>query len=197
MQLTTDNGPRIMKLVDTSIKKPVSVAVGVILLVMFGVISLFRIPVQLTPDVDKPQITVTTVWPGASPQEVENEIIREQEDELKSVEGLVEMTSESVEGSGTIVLEFQVGTDLDAATVKVSNRLEQVREYPAEVEKPVISSVDTRGGAMAWFILKPLPENKDEIDIYKLFDFADDYIKPRFERVPGVGFSNVTKHWSS
>ncbi len=178
-----------MKLVDTSVKHPVSITVGVILIILFGIISLFKIPVQLTPDVEKPRITVDTTWLGGSPQEVESEIVRKQEDELKSVEGLVEMTSESADGAGSIILELGVGTDLDAATLKVSNRLDQVKEYPLEADRPVIRSVDVRGSAMAWFILKPLP-GKD-IDIDTLHDFAEDFIKPRFERVPGVASSNV------
>jgi HAE1 family hydrophobic/amphiphilic exporter-1 len=178
-----------MKLVDTSIKKPVSVAVGVILVIMFGIISLLRIPVQLTPDVERPRITVETTWQGASPHEIENEIVRKQEDELKNIDGLIKMTSESSEGIGTVVLEFGVGTDIDAATVKVSNSLDQVRDFPSDADKPIIRSVDTRAGAMAWFVLKPLPGNN--LDINQFHDFAEDYIKPRFERVPGVGSSNV------
>lgn len=178
-----------MKIVDESIKHPVSVIVGIIFIVLFGIISLFKIPVQLTPDVEKPRITVDTTWIEGSPQEVESEIVRKQEDELKSVEGLVEMTSESADGAGSIILELGVGTDLDAAILKVSNRLDQVKEYPLEADRPVIRSVDVRGSAMAWFILKPLP-GKD-INIDKLHDFAEDFIKPRFERVPGVASSNV------
>ena len=68
-----------MKLVDTAIKKPVTVSVGAILLVLFGFISLFRIPIQLTPNVDLPEISIETVWVGASPIEVEREIIDVQE----------------------------------------------------------------------------------------------------------------------
>ncbi|MGH7807110.1 MAG: efflux RND transporter permease subunit, partial [Thermodesulfobacteriota bacterium] len=178
-----------MKIIDSSIKNPVSVIVGVILVLMFGLIALYKIPAQLTPDVEKPQITVTTTWPGASPHEVETEIVREQEEELKTVEGLLEMTSESSDSVGTIKLEFDVGTDLDAALVNVSNKLDQVKEYPADADKPVISSVDVAGTAMAWFILKPAPGNNIDIDTFH--DFSEDFIKPRFERVPGVGSSNV------
>ncbi len=178
-----------MKLVETSIKKPVSVAVGVIFIILFGFIALFKIPVQLTPDVDKPTITVSTFWQGASPQEVETEIIREQEDELKTLDNLVEMTSESQDSNGSITLEFAIGTDIDAAVVDVSNKLNQVEEYPDDVDQPVISTTDVRGSAMAWFILKPKVGN--EVDIYQYHDFAEDFIKPRFERVSGVGSSNV------
>jgi HAE1 family hydrophobic/amphiphilic exporter-1 len=178
-----------MKLVEISIKKPVSVAVGVIFIILFGFIALFKIPVQLTPDVDKPTITVSTFWQGASPQEVETEIIREQEDELKTLDNLVEMTSESQDSNGSIVLEFAIGTDIDAAVVDVSNKLNQVEEYPNDVDRPVISTTDVRGSAMAWFILKPKEGN--DVDIYEYHDFAEDFIKPRFERVSGVGSSNV------
>ncbi len=178
-----------MKLVDTSIKKPVSVTAAVIFVILFGLISLYKIPVQLTPDVERPRITVDTTWIGASPQEVEREIAQEQEEKLKSVEGLVEMTSESADSHGTVVLEFLVGTDIDSALLKVSNKLEQVEEYPDEAERPVISSVDVRANAIAWFMLKPRPGN--DIDIYTLHDFAEDYIKSYFERVPGVASSNV------
>ncbi len=178
-----------MKLVETSIKKPVSVAVGVIFVILFGFIALFKIPVQLTPDVDKPTITVNTFWQGASPQEVETEIVRKQEDELKTLDNLVEMTSSSSDSSGTILLEFNIGTDIDAAVVDVSNKLNQVEEYPDDVDQPVISTTDTGSSAMAWFILKPKAGN--DVDIYQYYDFANDFIRPRFERVSGVGSSNV------
>lgn len=73
-----------MKLVETSIGRPVTVAVAVIFIILFGIISLFRIPVQLTPDIDNPKVTVNTVWNGASPFEVESEIVKKQEEELKA-----------------------------------------------------------------------------------------------------------------
>ena len=182
-----------MKLVDISIKKPISVTVGVLMLLLFGTISIFNIPIQLTPTIDKPKITVDTRWAGASPYEIEREIIQEQEDVLKNVEGVSEMKSESFDGRGSIILEFHTGTDLDSALLKVSNQLNQVPEYPVNADKPVISSVDIRSNAMAWFILKPLPGN--DIEINTLYDFADDYIKSRFERVPGVGYSNIFGGW--
>ena len=178
-----------MKLVDASIKNPITVAVGVILLVMFGLIALFRIPVQLTPNVDKAEITVNTIWPGASPQEVEREIADEQEDVLKSVEGLVEMKSESFYGRGTVSLKFQVGTDPDAALLKVSNNLNQVPEYPDEAEEPVLVSSGSEQNAIAWIILERL--SGDNTGIETEYQFVKDFVKPRFERIPGVAESEI------
>lgn len=178
-----------MNLVETSIKNPVTVAVGVIFLVIFGLISLFRIPVQLTPDVETLRVTVSTFWRGASPFEIESEVVNEQEDELQGITGLRRLDSESSENSSEVILEFETGADIDSKVVKVSNRLDQVREYPDGAERPVITTVDPRANAMAWFILKPLPDNPTDINLY--YDFADEIIRTRLERVPGVGASNV------
>ncbi|MEE9149695.1 MAG: efflux RND transporter permease subunit, partial [Candidatus Tectomicrobia bacterium] len=178
-----------MRLVETAIRKPVTVAVGVLMIALFGIIGFQRIPIQLTPTVDRPRITVDTTWRGASPQEVESEIVDEQEDQLKSVDRLVRMTSQSKDGAGTVVLEFEVGTDIEAALLKVSNKLNQVPEYPAEADRPVISNVDLRANAIAWFLLRPKSDNP--VNIYHLRDFAEDFIKPRLERVRGVATSGI------
>ena len=180
-----------MNLIQSCIRYPVSTAVGVMFLVLFGFVSLFNMPVQLTPEVSKPEITVTTVWPGASPQEVERDIIDEQEEELKSLEGLVRMRSESQDSRGVITLQFEVGTEKDAARLKVSNRLDQVEAYPANVEKPVITGQSGVAGAIAWFQLDPVSENSFDGDISTLYDFVDDYIIPELERVEGVSSTNV------
>jgi HAE1 family hydrophobic/amphiphilic exporter-1 len=180
-----------VKIIDQAIRFPVTTAVGVILLVMFGAIALFKIPVQLTPDVVDPVISVETVWPGAGPEEVEREIVQEQEEQLKSLEGLVKMESESQDSYASITLTFAVGEDMNAALLRVSNRLEQVPEYPDDADKPVIRSTDANANAIAWFMLKPTEENGFAEPMWTLFDFADDFIKPEFERVTGVAASNV------
>jgi HAE1 family hydrophobic/amphiphilic exporter-1 len=178
-----------VKLVDTAIKKPVTITVGVILLVLFGLISLFRIPIQLTPNVDTPEISVETVWRGASPLEVEREIIDVQEDELKNLEGLDKMKSESRDGLAYINLLFEVGTDPDAALLKASNKLDQVKKYPANMDKPTIKSGGRHESAIAWMVLRELPGYKGSLS--HEYDFCDEHIKPRLERISGVASANI------
>ena len=180
-----------MKLVDASIKRPVSVVVGVLFVALFGLISLYRIPVQLTPDVDRPVVNVSTFWAGASPEEVEQEIVQRQEEQLKSLEGLVKMTSESQDSRGNVVLEFNVGINPDAVLLKVSNRLNQVTGYPLDAERPVLSAggnANTR--AITWLILDTVPgaEEKD-VELYR--NVAEEWVETAIERVPGVSQSNV------
>ena len=94
-----------------------------------------------------------TRWTGASPQEVEREITLEQDEQLKSVEGLKKMSSESSDSRSRIILEFLVGTDMDEALLKVNSRLQQVREYPEEADQPVIATANSDNRPIAWFIL--------------------------------------------
>src|SRR5690606_194348 len=97
-------------------------------------------PMQLIPEVQTPTITVETRWPGASPQEVEREIIQDQEEQLKSVEGVTKMSSEAMDSIGRITMEFLVGSNMEEILLKVNSRLQQVQEYPEDAKQPVIST---------------------------------------------------------
>lgn len=154
-----------MNLIRAVVHNPVKVTVGVLLVALFGVVALLRMPLQLTPEVNRPTISVQTRWPGASPQEVEREIIIEQEEQLKSVEGLVKLSSEATDSQGTVKLEFHVGTDLEGALLKVNARLQQVREYPEEADQPVISTSNSSDRPIAWFILSTrMPTDEQIVD---------------------------------
>ncbi len=142
-----------MHFIEACVANPVKVAVGALLLMLFGAIALVRMPMQLIPEVQTPTITVETRWPGASPQEVEREIIQEQEEQLKSVEGVQKMTSESMDSLGRITLEFFVGANMEETLLKVNSRLQQVREYPLEADEPVIATSNSSDRPIAWFIL--------------------------------------------
>ncbi|MFG0326281.1 MAG: efflux RND transporter permease subunit [Phycisphaerales bacterium JB037] len=178
------------------ISRPVSVSVGVLLVVMFGVLGLREIPVQLTPTVDRPVVTVTTNWAGRSPQEIVDEITKEQEEQLKNVDNLKSMRSTSRTGQAEITLEFYIGTDIDAARQDVSDRLRQVPEYPEDVDEPVVEAAE--GGvdqAIAWLIIdvdpSKVPPELRNFDVSTLADDVEDEIKPFLERIDGVARVNV------
>lgn len=153
-----------MNLIKTFVHNPVKVTVAVILLVMFGILSLFSMPMQLTPEVQVPTLTIETTWPGASPQEVEREIIQEQEEHLKSVEGVRKISSESMDSLGRVTLEFPVGTNMGEALLKVNTKLAQVPSYPEDANEPVISTSNAADRPIAWFILGQRVPPKDEAD---------------------------------
>ncbi len=177
-----------MKLIESSIRYPVTVIVGVLIALMGGFIALTFVPIQLTPDVARPVITVTTNWPGASPEEVEKEIIEEQEEYLKSVEGVLEMNSSSSDGRGEVTLEFAVGTDIVGATVKVSNKLDEVPSYPVDADRPIVSSSGPFDKAIAWFVITT---SDSTVYVPHLKTLVEEIVQPRLERVSGVSKINV------
>lgn len=171
-----------MGLIRWCVRYPVSVAVGMILATLFGIISIYRLPLQMTPTVDRPEITVETDYPGAAPQEVEQEITDRQEERLNSVEGLSEITSSSTEGKSRVVLKFDWGTNKDIARLDVSEKLDLVQDLPEDAESPVIRAVNSdEETPIAWVVAntsRPINEVREEID---------DVAKARLERVEGVG----------
>lgn len=173
-----------MQLISTSIRRPVAVFVGVILTALFGIIALGKMPIQLSPTVIEPEITVTTTWTGATPYEVEREIIEEQEKVLKGIPGLMTMESDSYNGRGEITLKFRLGTDIDAALLRVSNKLNEVPQYPENVDRPVISATGAATSPIIWMMLKTLPGNETPIDTYRTY--FEEEVRQHLERVPGV-----------
>ena len=174
-----------MTFIETSIRHSASTFAAVILVVLFGLIGLYRLPVQLTPDVEAPTISVRTTWGGASPYELEKEIIEKQEDVLKSVQGLVKLESSSYNNFGTITLTFKVGTDLDNTMVRVSNKLNEVSGYPENADKPIISAAGAQNSPVIWMTLKM--REGDSGDIKKYRSFYENEVRHKLERVPGVG----------
>ncbi len=173
-----------MNAVKFSIEKPVTVLVGVILIVLFGIIGLTRMPYQLSPTVIEPEITVTTTWTGATPYEVEREIIEEQEKVLKGIPGLVEMESASFNSQGTVTLRFSIGTDADDALLRVSNKLDEVPSYPENVDKPIITATGAATSPVIWMVLKTTGDNHRSP--YEYRTYFENNVRQYLERTPGV-----------
>ena len=152
-----------MNLIAACVANPVKVSVGVLLVVLFGSLALFSMPVQLTPEVQIPTITVNSRWRGASPQEIEKEIVQPLEEQLKGLEGLAKLSSESSDSSGSVELEFPVGTDMSQALVKVNTRIQQVRDWPIDADRPVIRTSGANDKPVAWLILGAAPPDAEAI----------------------------------
>lgn len=177
--------------ISALIENPVKVSVGVLLLILFGFIALYGMPMQLSPDVDRPIIQISTRWPGASPQEIEKEIVNEQEEQLKSVSGIVKMSSECSDSRGDIVLEFQVGTNMQEAVLKVNSQLQQVRQYPIDADKPAIYMSSNSDRAIAWFILSARPPSEQQLaEFRKEFPHLNDEVDHVF-RAQSTGLTTL------
>jgi HAE1 family hydrophobic/amphiphilic exporter-1 len=169
-------------LIRLAIGRPVTVLVGVLLLILFGLLSLRDVPIQLTPDVIVPTVSIRTRWPGAAPTEVETEILAQQEEVLKSLPNLVKMTALARADQGELTLELVVGSSLEEALVRVTNRLSQVPSYPAEAREPVVSTANASGPPLA--VAHIQADDGREVAPYRTW--VENKILPRLERLEGV-----------
>ena len=179
-----------MNLTRLSLSNPVAVVVGAILVFLFGTISLFELPIQMIPSVERPSIQINTSWRAAAPEEIESEIIEPQEDALRGLAGMQKMESTASNGGGSITLNFDIDVNLQDVQLEVMNRLTRVSNYPPDADEPTVFVGRGRfGGNIAWFAVRP--QKGSDIDITEFQDFVDEVIVPRIERVKGVSNSNA------
>ncbi|WP_457942422.1 efflux RND transporter permease subunit [Vreelandella alkaliphila] len=162
------------------------VTVIALIFLLLGIAATLRIPVQMIPDIEARTITVETRWAGATPQDIEKEILIEQEQYLRNVPNLTRMTAMAESGSAEIELEFPFSVDMTAALIQVNNALSQVSSYPTNVNQPRIVSAAFSTDAFLRFHVGTLPGNPKALDIQLMSDFIDDRVRPRMESVKGV-----------
>lgn len=173
-------------MLEAPIRNGKLLTVIVLIIIVLGVTAATRIPIQMIPDLDVRTISVVTGWPGATPQDVEKEILIEQERYLRSVPNMTRMESLADTGQAQIEMEFPFGVDINETLIEVSNALSQVPSYPENVDQPTIRSSSFSENAFMYFAVTPLPGNPLNLDMDMVTDFIDDDVRPRMERVSGV-----------
>ena len=182
-----------MNLTKSSLSNPAGVAVGVAIVVVFGLFSLSKLPVQLFPDIEEPRLGIWTGWRAASPAEIESEILEPQEEVFQGIPGLKIMDTNANPGGSWVGLTFDLNTDMQATLVDVIGRLNRLPPLPRDADPPVVNLGGGGGGganeALSWFFIQLLPGNENPIDSYERF--VEDVIAPRIEAVPGVAGVDV------
>jgi len=173
-------------MLEAILKRGTMVTVVMTMVMLLGILAATRVPIQMIPDLDVRIITIETSWPGATPQDVEKEIIIEQEEYLRSLPNLKRMISEASTGSAVVELEFPFGTDVTEMLIRVNNALSQVPSYPENVDEPVLYTNSFSENAFMSFRVIPLPGNPKGLDMNMMRDFIDDNARAPIERVPGV-----------
>ncbi|MBU4002760.1 MAG: efflux RND transporter permease subunit [Proteobacteria bacterium] len=171
-----------MNLPQLSINRPVTVTMLIGALVVFGLISLSRVGVALNPDVDFPMISVRTLWPGAGPEEVDNEITDALEDAVSSINGIKHISSSSSQNVSYIMVEFELDTDLDVASQEVRDKISgALYKIPADAEPPVVSKMDINAQPIMWISIS------GQHALEYLTKIADEQIRVMFQKIDGVG----------
>ena len=175
-----------MKLARFTVHRPVLTVMVVLIVILLGGMSLWRLPVDLMPDITYPTISIATTYENASPQEIEELVTRPVEEAMSAVPGVEEVSSASVEGRSQVRVSFSWGTDLDAAANDIRDRLDRViPRLPDEADRPSLRKFDV--AAFPILILGA----SSRLDPVEMRRIIDDQVKYRVERVPGVASLDV------
>lgn len=171
-----------MNLPSLSIRRPIFLTCIVAFMMLMGMFSLKKMPVDLFPDVTFPVLFVQVTYPGASPTDIEKQVSKPIEDELGSLQGLKTITSNNLDSVGLIVLEFRLGSDIKELEQEVRNRIGNIRrDLPADIYEPVIKRFDPADQPIITLAFAT------DIEDGKAFDIANETLKPQFERISDVG----------
>lgn len=171
-----------------SVKRPYIIVVAVIICLILGGVSLSKMKTDLLPEMDIPYLAVITTEPGASAEKVETEVTDVLEGALATVNGVSSVTSQSANNYSMIFLEFEDGTDMDSAMVKVSSAVNEVEAMlPETATSPNYMEISMDMMATLYVAL-----SYDDHDIYETSSFAQDTLVPELERINGVADASLT-----
>ncbi len=176
-----------MFLSDFSIRRPIAMTVVILVLFLAGLSAYRRIGLNVMPDIDIPYVTITTVYPGASPVEIEVDVAKRIEDAVSNVDGLKHVQSNCMENVCVTVLEFQLSVDVDIAAMDVREKLDLIlNDLPPDVESPKILKFDPNSKPVATILLT------GDLPIDSLYDYADETLSDRLSTLEGVAEVQVT-----
>ncbi len=180
-----------MSLTEKALRNASSLTVIVTLVVVFGLISVTKFPIQLFPDIEQPTISIHTNWRAASPMEIESELIEPQEKVLQGVPGLQELNANANRGFSEINLRFGLDTDMQKTLIDVISRMNRLPPLPRDATAPRISMGQGGGNgpALTYFFLQSLPGN--DTPFIENVKFAQDVIRPAIEAVEGVASVDI------
>ena len=176
-----------MFLATASTKRPIAMGCLLIALIVLGFNAYRKMSLEDMPKVDIPYVTVVTTWVGASPEDIEKDVSKHIEDAVSGIDGLKHIEASSLENVNMVVLEFNIGVNVDVAAQDVREKVDAVLgDLPVDADRPVIQKVNINALPIANIFLS------GEAPLDDLYDYADNVIADRFATVPGVAEVQVT-----
>ncbi|MGL4740245.1 MAG: efflux RND transporter permease subunit [Sarcina sp.] len=171
-----------MKITSISIKRPVTVFMGVLIVLMFGFVSYFKLNIDMLPSFNLPMLMMMTQYNGAGPAEIEKLVTVPIEGVVGTVSNVKSVKSISGEGTSMLMIQFVDGTDMDFASLEIREKIDMISKMlPEDVTKPILIKMDPNMMPIMSFAV-----NFEEKDIEELSNFADKTLKPMIERIEGV-----------
>jgi HAE1 family hydrophobic/amphiphilic exporter-1 len=170
-----------MFLSDASIKRPIAMSCLIIGLTLLGLKAWREMGLELMPRIDAPFITITTIYPGASPEQIETDVAKRIEDQVVTIDGLKHVSSACMENVCQTLLEFNMDVDVDIAATDVRERLDLIRaDFPVDVEDPKILKFDINATPVVHMALT------GDVPLDELYDYANNTLRDRLTVISGV-----------
>lgn len=180
----------VLQISNAAIKNPTAVISCIVLTVVIGLGYIFKLPVQLVPDVELDRITVHSNWPGAAPAEVEAQLLKPQENLFAKLTGLVNLEASATYGRSTIVLTLDQKTVIENAILELVNSLNSIPNYPVDADEPVVVvGAGSNATAISWLSISPAEGNTESVLNY--LNLIEQVVLPRLERIEGVASSRL------
>ncbi len=171
-----------MSLSHISVARPIAMSCFIIMLILFGLNAYSKLGLDAYPTVEIPYVTVTTLYPGASPAEIEVDIAKRLEDAVGTINGLKTMNTTCMENICLLTLEFQLGQSVDIAAMDVRERIDKIKkDLPAAAEAPEITKLDPNATPIITLMLT------GDLPLDRLYDYADETLANRLSTLTGVG----------
>jgi HAE1 family hydrophobic/amphiphilic exporter-1 len=175
-----------MNISKLSVKRPVTITMIVLIVVLIGAISLTELPIDLFPEIEVPVAVVVTSYSGTAPQEMENLVTRQIEGAISTVANIDTVSSISSEGSSIVIAQFNFGVDMDMAALEMREKVDMVKGFlPEESETPMVMKIDPNSIPIVQISLST------EGDLAGLQDLAEDTFSQRLERIDGVASVDI------
>lgn len=176
-----------MNLTRTSVKRPLTIIMVFLVVVMFGAIGYSKMPANLMPDIEVPVVLVTTQWTGAGPEDIDEQVSEKIEEKLAAVSNVKDTMSVSRESMSMVAAQFEYGTDVDEMLNDIRSKIDMVTmSLPDDVEKPTILKMDMNAQAIAQIVVDSETANGDA-----LMQYAEETLQQKFESIDGVTSADI------
>ena len=176
-----------MFLAKVSINRPVMTTMGILVFLIFGLLAYFTLNLNLQPDVEIPYVTVSTVYPGAGPKEIEVLISKKIEEAVSTISQIERVESYSLDGLSIVIIEFKMKKNVNVANQEVKDKVDEIiNDLPDDAELPIVQKVDLKSFPVVDVVLS------GNLDPRELYEIADKTLKDRFSQIEGVAKVDIT-----
>jgi HAE1 family hydrophobic/amphiphilic exporter-1 len=175
-----------MNVTKVSVKRPLTIIMVFCVLIVFGYMGFTKMPLELMPDIEIPVVSVSTVWGGAGPEDIDTQVTKVVEDAVSAVNGVDTVISYSMEGVSAVILQFEFGIDMTEALNNVRNKVELIQaNLPDSVNKSTVSQIDITAMPISQLVIT------SELDDVTVMRYAEDIVQPAFEQVQGITSADI------